>query len=100
MFFHVIGTARDVAIILLALEAFVLCLAVLLVTYFVQRGLGRLLPQIALALVRAREFLGGVQAAVHRLSASITAPFIWVSSKSAAVQALVRRIRQSGRAGR
>ena len=100
MFFQVIGAARDVAIILLALEAFVFCLVVLLATHFLQRGLRRLLPQVALALAQAREFMIRLQGLVERLMAAIRAPFVWIDGASVTIHKAIKHIPQWDHRGR
>ena len=94
MLFDVIATARDWALILLALEAIVLALVILLVLRQTTRGLRRLVPRAALLLSRADRGLARFRDLVERAMKAIARPLVWVVSTFAGVSAGLKRVRR------
>lgn len=93
MLFDVVATTRDWALILLALEAFVLSLVFLLVLREATRGLRGLVPRAALILSRAERGLARFRVLVERAMMAVTRPLIWVTSTFAGVSACLKRVR-------
>ena len=94
MLFDVIATARDWALILLALEAIVLALVILLVLRETTRGLRGLVPRAALILSRAERGLARLRVLVERAMTAVTRPLVWVISTFAGVSAVLERVRR------
>jgi hypothetical protein len=86
VWYQVLSGVRDGALILLALEGFVLCIVPLLVLYYITRGLRQLMPRVVPAMRRAHEAVRSVQSYVERAMSAICAPFIWLARVSAQVR--------------
>jgi hypothetical protein len=93
MTLDVLHTARDISVILLALEFMVLAAVPLIILYFITRGLRH-------AVRRARPFLRQVVGygyqglyAINRALYTIAKPFIWLHVQYAAVTGFWRRWR-------
>jgi hypothetical protein len=78
---------RDAALILLALEAFVLGLLPAAVLYWSLRGLGRLLERIRPVLFQARMVTWRTRDLTRQAMSALAAPFIWLQS---ALEGLLR----------
>jgi len=80
---------RDAALILLAVEAFVLGLLAAAVLYWSLRGLGRWIERIRPVLFRARMYAWRTRELTGRAMSIVAAPFIWLQS---IVQGLLRML--------
>ena len=76
---------RDVSLVLLALEAFVLALIPLAIAYGINRGLWKLRPAVRPAFCQVRARAEQVQQATGRASEGILLPIITVHALAARV---------------
>lgn len=95
MFHDVIASARDWALILLALQTMLLCALPLYVLLKCVQGLRRFLPRVAPGLRSAHSFVRRVSAGIDRALASIRAPFLWLLSVHARIQGTGRAWKRS-----
>ena len=93
MTLDVLYTARDVSVILLALEFMVLAAVPLVILYFINRGLRHVVREARPFLHQVVGYAGqGLQAIEKGLNA-IASPFIWVHVQYAALTGFWRRWR-------
>lgn len=88
--FQALATARDWALILLALEMMVLAAVPLAILYFVTKGLRGFLPKVRPALRRAADWLRAFHLTVERIMAAVRAPFITANAAAARAQVTLR----------
>lgn len=88
---------RNMALLLLAIEAFLIGLPVGLAFFLAIRGLGQLEARIKLFLPTAHERVRRVEMVTHSVAEAIVAPLIWVSSVVAGVFHVIRRLASKNR---
>lgn len=89
MFFETVAIARDIAIILLALQAFVVCLVVLLVSWKTTSGLRAFVPRFDAFLKRTQMTFSRVTDGVDRAMQIVRAPFEWLNRTADQARAIV-----------
>ena len=77
---------RDAALILLALQAMVLCLPVAAGLYWSVRGIQRLRQWIRPVLFQTRLHVWKIQFQTGRVTRGVAAPFVWLQSTVAGLQ--------------
>lgn len=92
--------ARDASIIFLALQWLVILAVVLVISWYIGRGMIQLLHKIEAGFVLLRAFHARLIAAIYRALAAIQAPFIWIQSNKASVQTFMTTLKRSGLRGR
>ena len=89
MVFGGLVTAREWAILLLAVEMFVLALVPLFILYHVTRWLRQLIPKVTPALRNVHRKLRNVSYVIGRVLEFIRAPFVWVMGISEGIRVVV-----------
>ena len=92
--FDALVTARDWALILLALEMLLLGLLPLVILYRAARGLRQLVPRIAAALRLVAEKTHAISSWVTRMLAGVRAPLVWVTAALNGVCSWAKRLRR------
>lgn len=82
------------ATVLLVLQAFVVCLVVGVVFYFIGRGLSYVLREVPKQVAIGRRYLAQGQAIVGRVCDSIAAPFIAVGAIIAQIRGVCAGVRK------
>ena len=90
MFYDIVATARDWAIILLALEAIILCAVPLFVLWYVTRAIGSFLPRVRPGLQHFQAQAIGISEKIEQASEAVRAPFVWIEATQARVQGFRR----------
>ena len=96
----IVGVARDWAIILLAIEAFIISLVPLIALYYVTRWLKQFVPRVRPFLRRLDESIRGFSAGVQLIMLRIAAPFVWIGAAIAACRGFMHRLSSLGQGGR
>jgi len=89
---QILHIARDVAVILLALEGLVAGAIVFLVMHAILRGLRQLVPQTVRYIAKAQHAVALARHAIQRGATFVCAPFVWLNRASAQVRALANRL--------
>ncbi len=87
-------TWRDVAVVVLAFEGFLMALVVGAAVYFAIRGVFWLKIRIRALSRPARSRLAQVETAMERVSEAAVAPFLWMGANWARVCAVWRGVAQ------
>lgn len=95
MFYDVIASARDWAIILLVLQAMVLFALPLFVFLKCVQGLRGFLPRVRPQLRQLHALVTRVSSAIDRALAAMRAPFVWLLSAQARIQGIGRAWKRS-----
>ena len=96
----VIAVLRDVAVIVLALQAIALFLVPLWLLYTITRALTSALPRVSPAMQKLRHDLLRVFELIDGAMATIRAAFIWLSATSARMRSLYAECERAFRIGR
>jgi len=83
---------RNVALLLLAVEAFLIGLPIALAFSLALRGMGQFERRIRLILPTAYERVRRAERITRSVAQAIVAPFIWASSVAAGVFHVIRRL--------
>jgi|GEM_PF-1611737 len=94
MWLDTLQIAREAAIILLALEIFVLSLAPLLILYYVTKWLRTFIPKGVPALREGRRWVFQAFAVIVSIMATIRAPFVWLLSANEALKTWIVRFQR------
>jgi hypothetical protein len=86
------GTARDIALIFLSLEALVMALVPMLIIFGLAYGVYRLIGLTRVYLRKAQAYAQLAYDYVERASAAVAAPFIKVNSSVRQVTTIVQRL--------
>lgn len=86
---------RDIAIVILAIQLFVILLIPLAIAYFGTRGLSWIHTRLSTLLARARGLSHQVRAQADRLSDVVAAPLIRVHSRAARLRTLWQGLRRA-----
>ncbi len=84
------GTARDIALVFLSLEALIIALIPLALLSALAYGIYRLIPLVRKYLRLAFSYAEQVREAVERFSEAVAQPLIWVYSKVRNVRVIIR----------
>ncbi len=90
MFFEVVATARDVALILLALEGIILLALPLYLMWVITRWFGGILPKVKSGLRDLHATQIRIFARFESIMAKIRAPFVWIQVNQAKVRGFQR----------
>lgn len=80
---------RDVAVVLLALEAFAGVLAFGVITYFAVRGVLWVKGRVPLATVPARRVAEQVASKTDQAGRAVATPFVWLEANAVRLQVMV-----------
>lgn len=94
MWLDALHIAREGAIILLAIEIFILSLIPLLVLYYVTKWLRTFIPKVVPALQEGRRWVFQVFAVITSVMAAIRAPFVWAISANVAMKTWIARLQR------
>lgn len=92
-----LSAGRDIALVILIVEAFVLSLLPLALFYFGIRGMHRLRDKLDPLLPRAQNCLQSIAHSSQNLSARIARPFITLSCLRAQAQGTIQALIGTGR---
>jgi hypothetical protein len=84
------GTARDIALVFLSLEALIIALIPLALLSALAYGIYRLIPLVRKYLRLAFSYAEQMREAVERFSEAVAQPLIWVYSKVRNVRVIIR----------
>ena len=84
-----LAVARNVSLVILALEAIVLAVAPCVLLYFVTRWLAGFLPQVSPFIRSIVERVKKIQSAVTRIMLAISRPFVLLRSLGTGLQTIV-----------
>jgi hypothetical protein len=81
---------RDLALVLLVAEAFVLALPLAIVPFFAVRYLRRVKPPVRSTLRHIRQATGEVEKATKLVSSMAVQPFLWAAAATEGLKGLLR----------
>jgi len=95
MFLRVVGISRDVAVILLAIEIFLVSLISLFILLRITKALRTFIPQVAPALREAHRKLSLILDGVTQAMQWIRSPFVWIFGTIAGIRAGLQSLQRS-----
>ena len=93
MAFRVLAIARDVSVLLLGVEVFVLLLVPIVALWYVTRGLKGFIPQVERVLHDLKAGWSRVVSRIDLILAHIRAPFLWIASRSEGLRVFLSQIK-------
>ena len=100
MFLHIVGIARDGAIILLAIEIFLVSLISLFILLRITKALRVFIPRVAPALRGAHQKLSLILNGITRVMNGIRLPFLWIFGTISGVCACLESLQRGMLKGR
>ncbi len=86
-----LSTWRDIAIVILSVETFIISLLPLIILFFLNKALRSLLHALPTYAKRGQQFAKQGEELSQKMSHKVASPFIWVSSAMAAAESLFGR---------
>ena len=80
MFVETVGTLRDIALVLLAIEWIVLAAIPLVILFYITKGLAGLVAKVRPAMRMAHAYVLRGAAAIDRGMRIVRTPFVWLGS--------------------
>ena len=100
MFLRVVGISRDAAVILLAIEVFLVSLISLFILSRITKALRTFIPQVAPALREAHRKLSLILDRVTQAMEWIRSPFVWIFGTITGIRVSLESLQRSMNKGR
>ena len=92
MVFRVLAIARDVSVLLLAIEILALLSLPIFVLWYTTRALKSFIPQVAQTLQDVKAGWFRVVSRIDLILAYVRAPFLWIASRSEGLRVFLSQI--------